>query len=92
MIVAVVCGVVIAFGAGARRTSTAPDRYTSSFPDVFDALVTQGDFGRPRDREVASLPGVASVEPCVLPPSAMALSPSAENRGANKSATAGLSA
>ena len=43
LIVAVVCGVVIAFAAGARRTSTAPDRYTASFGGVFDALVRQGD-------------------------------------------------
>jgi hypothetical protein len=62
LIVAVVCGVVIAFAAGARRTSTAPDRYTASFGGAFDALVRQGDFSRPMNREVAALPGVASVE------------------------------
>lgn len=62
LIVAVVCGVVIAFASGARRTSSAPDRYTASFGGAFDALVTQGNFGPPMDREVAALPGVASVE------------------------------
>jgi hypothetical protein len=62
LIVAVVCGVVIAFAAGARRTSTAPDRYTASFGGGLDAVVRQGDSSRPRDREVAALPGVASVE------------------------------
>jgi FtsX-like permease family len=62
LIVAVVCGVVIAFAAGARRTSTAPDRYTATFGGGFDAMVRQGDFSRPLDREVAALPGVASVE------------------------------
>jgi putative ABC transport system permease protein len=63
LIVAAVCGVVIAFAAGARRTSTAPDRYTASFGGRFDAKVTQGDFSSPRYRDVASLPGVASVDP-----------------------------
>ncbi|MEP7201277.1 MAG: FtsX-like permease family protein [Ilumatobacteraceae bacterium] len=63
LIVAVVCGVVLGFAAGARRTSTAPDRYTASFGGSFDALVQQSDGEPPRSGEVASLPTVQSVEP-----------------------------
>jgi FtsX-like permease family len=63
VVIAIVCGVVLAFAAGARRTSTAPDRYTGDFGSGFDALVTQDDGNPSRDREVASLPGVAEVDP-----------------------------
>ncbi|MEY2522889.1 MAG: putative transport system permease protein [Ilumatobacteraceae bacterium] len=62
LIVTVVCGVVIAFAAGANRTSTAPDRYTSAFGGVSDARLIQDDRGKPLDRKVAALPGVESVE------------------------------
>src|SRR4051794_29000206 len=62
LIVAAVGGVVIAFGAGARRTSTAPDRYTTAFGGQPAGLVVQDDRGRPRDREIAALPGVDSVD------------------------------
>lgn len=62
LIVTVVCGVVIAFAAGARRTSIAPDRYTSSFGGTADATVIQDDRGKPLDRQVAALPSVDSVD------------------------------
>ncbi|HEX2782841.1 MAG TPA: FtsX-like permease family protein, partial [Ilumatobacteraceae bacterium] len=59
--VAVVVGVVLAFAAGAERTSTAADRYTSAQGGGFDGLIYQVD-GRPRTAEVAALPGAASVD------------------------------
>jgi|GEM_PF-4774228 len=62
LIVTVVCGVVIAFAAGANRTSTAPDRYTSAFGGVADAQLIQDDRGKPLASQVAALPGVASVD------------------------------
>lgn len=62
LIVTVVCGVVVAFAAGAQRTSTAPDRYTSAFGGVADASVIQDDRGKPLDRQVAALPGVEKVD------------------------------
>ena len=62
LIVTVVCGVVIAFAAGAKRTSTAPDRYTAAFGGAADAQVIQDDRGKPLDRQVAALPGVQSVD------------------------------
>ena len=62
LIVTLVCGVVIAFAAGAKRTSTAPDRYTTDFGGVADARIIQDDRGKPLDRQVAALPGVESVD------------------------------
>ena len=62
LIVTVVCGVVIAFAAGANRTSTAPDRYTSAFGGVADAQLIQADRGKPLASQVAALPGVESVD------------------------------
>lgn len=61
MIVAVVSGVVIAFAAGAQRTSTAPDRYTTAFGETSEGVIVQDDRGKPVDREVAALPGVQAV-------------------------------
>ena len=62
LIVTFVCGLVIAFAAGAHRTSTAPDRYTSDFGGVADARIIQDDRGKPLTPKVAALPGVESVE------------------------------
>jgi hypothetical protein len=62
LIVTVVCGVVIAFAAGANRTSTAPDRYTSAFGGVADAQLIQTDRGKPLASRVAALPDVESVD------------------------------
>ena len=59
--VAAVTGVVLAFAAGAVRTSSAPDRYTSANGGGFDGEVQQ-EGGRPRTFEIAALPGVSSVE------------------------------
>jgi len=61
LIVAAVTGVVLAFAAGAGRTSSAPDRYTSASGGGFDGEVQQ-EGGRPRTAEVTALPGVSSVE------------------------------
>ena len=62
LIATVVCGVVIAFAAGANRTSTAPDRYASAFGGVADAQLIQTDRGKPLASQVAALPGVESVD------------------------------
>ena len=61
LIVAAVTGAVLAFAAGAERTASAPDRYTASRRGGFDGSVQQ-EGGRPRTDEVASLPGVSSLE------------------------------
>ncbi|MGZ4724805.1 MAG: hypothetical protein ACXV8L_11395, partial [Ilumatobacteraceae bacterium] len=59
VVVAVVTGVVLAFAAGAERTATVADRYTSANAVGFDGTIYQND-GRPRTAEVAALPGAAS--------------------------------
>ncbi|MEA2827933.1 MAG: putative transport system permease protein [Actinomycetota bacterium] len=59
--VTVVSGVVLTFATGAHRTSSAPDRYTASRGGELDGEIQQ-DSGRPRTSEIASLPGVVSVE------------------------------
>jgi putative ABC transport system permease protein len=56
-----VSGVVFTLAAGARRTGTAPDRYTSSVGGDFDGLVRQ-PFDRPRLDEIDDLPVVDEVE------------------------------
>lgn len=61
LVLAAVTGVVLAFAAGAARTSSAPDRYTSASGGGFDGEVQQ-ESGRPRTSEVAALAGVSSVE------------------------------
>ncbi len=61
LIVAAVTGVVLAFAAGAVRTSSAPNRYTSASGGGYDFEVQQ-ETGRPRTAEVAVLPSVSSVD------------------------------
>ncbi|MEA3184721.1 MAG: hypothetical protein QOJ74_1198, partial [Ilumatobacteraceae bacterium] len=61
LVVAAVFGVVLAFAAGAERTSTVADRYTAARGGGFDGLIYQQE-GRPRTAEVAALPGAASVD------------------------------
>lgn len=61
VIVATVLGVVLAFAAGARRTATAPDRFTAAFGGEADGRVEQ-QTGPPRTKEVAGLPGVSAVD------------------------------
>lgn len=61
LIVAVVSAVVLTFAAGARRTSSAPDRYTAAVGGAFDGLIFQ-DHGRPRTAEIAALPGALSAQ------------------------------
>jgi hypothetical protein len=58
--VGIVSAVVVAVAAGAHRTATAPDRYTSSSGTSFDGLVTQEHGGPPRTRELAALSTVES--------------------------------
>jgi hypothetical protein len=59
VIVAVMVGVVLTLAAGAVRTLSAPDRYSSSQGD-FGATVEQSS-GSPRTAEIASLPAVDEV-------------------------------
>ncbi|MEY2445235.1 MAG: putative transport system permease protein, partial [Ilumatobacteraceae bacterium] len=61
LVVAAVFGVVLAFAAGAERTSTVADRYTAARGGGFDGLIYQQE-GRPRTAEIAALPGAASVD------------------------------
>lgn len=61
LVVAMATGVVLTFAAGAARTATVPDRYTAAAGGDPDGTVYQ-ERGRSRRPEVASLPGVASVE------------------------------
>ncbi len=58
VIVAVMVAVVLTLAAGAVRTLTAPDRYSSSVGGRYDASVEQSG-GRPRTTEVATLAAVA---------------------------------
>ncbi|HEY7627686.1 MAG TPA: ABC transporter permease [Ilumatobacteraceae bacterium] len=58
--VAVVVGVVLAFAAGAERTSTVADRYTTAQGRTFDGVIYQ-EGGRSVGDEIAALPGAATV-------------------------------
>jgi hypothetical protein len=57
LVVAAAGVAVLAMAAGARRTSTAPDRYTRAHDTGID-VSGQQDSGRPRTAELAALPGV----------------------------------
>lgn len=59
--VAAVVGVVLAFAAGAERTSTVADRYTKTQGLTFDGVIYQ-EGGRSIADAVAALPGAKSVE------------------------------
>lgn len=59
--IAIVVGVVVAFAAGAHRTSTVADRYTTAQGGNFDGLIYQ-EHGRSLRAEVAALSGAASVD------------------------------
>jgi hypothetical protein len=61
LIVAAVSAVVLTFAAGARRTSSAPDRYTAAVGGGFDGIIYQ-EHGRPRTAEIAALPGASSAD------------------------------
>src|SRR5258706_7270693 len=61
VVIAAVFGLVLAFAAGAERTSTVADRYTTARGGEFDGLIYQQE-GRPRTAEIAALPGAASVD------------------------------
>ncbi|MEP7113968.1 MAG: FtsX-like permease family protein [Ilumatobacteraceae bacterium] len=60
LVIAAVCGVIIAFAAGAQRTVTTPDRYIAAAGGSFDGIVTQE--GPLRISEVLALPGAESAE------------------------------
>jgi hypothetical protein len=58
LLIGVIGGVVIGLAAGARRTATAPDRYTAQAAGDPDLLITQRG-GAPLTDKVARIPGVA---------------------------------
>ena len=58
--IAVVTATVLTVAAGARRTATAPDRYTASVGGDLDASIMQRE-GQPLTDKVAALPGVEDV-------------------------------
>jgi ABC-type lipoprotein release transport system permease subunit len=60
LIVAAVSGVVLAFAAGAQRTSSAPDRFVAAHGPAPDGEIQQ-ERGQPRTAEIAALPESASV-------------------------------
>jgi hypothetical protein len=60
VIVAVMASVPLALAAGARRTSSAPDRYLASRDVPFEVTAYQDD-GPPLDREIAALPAVRAI-------------------------------
>jgi putative ABC transport system permease protein len=60
LFVAVAVGTVLALAAGAQRTSSAPDRYTSTYAGNFDASIVQFA-GSPATDDVAAMPAVRSV-------------------------------
>jgi hypothetical protein len=57
-VIAVVVAIVLAVAGGARRTGSAPDRYTASVGGNVDAFVEQRE-GQPRTDAIAALPSVA---------------------------------
>lgn len=61
LLVGVIGGVVIGLAAGARRTATAPDRYTSQTGGDPDLLITQQG-GAPLTEKIAGIPGVAAAQ------------------------------
>ncbi|MEP7047478.1 MAG: FtsX-like permease family protein, partial [Ilumatobacteraceae bacterium] len=62
LIIAIVCGVIIAVAAGAQRTVSAPERYVAAVGGGFDGIVTQDHGGPLRIAEVLALPGAESAE------------------------------
>jgi cell division protein FtsX len=58
--IAVVTAMVLAVTSGARRTASAPDRYTASVGGDVDALVEQRE-GKPLTDRIAALPVVKDV-------------------------------
>lgn len=60
LLVGLAGGVTMGIAAGARRTASAPDRYTGRSGGDPELVILQSQ-GQPFDREIARLPGVASV-------------------------------
>ena len=60
VVVAVMASAPLALAAGARRTSTAPDRYLAWRADTVDVVAHQDD-GPSLEREIAGLPAVRAV-------------------------------
>lgn len=68
LLVGLAGGVTMGIAAGARRTDSAPDRYTGRSGGDQDLVIIQSQ-GQPLDREIARLPGVASARSQVFVPS-----------------------
>ncbi len=60
VVIGIVGGGLLAIGAGARRTATAPDRYVTAQGVEFDAEVTQ-ERGRPLTETIAGVDGVDAI-------------------------------
>ena len=61
LIVAVVCAIVLAFAAGAQRTASSPDRYTSANDVGYDLLLYQ-ERRLPRLDELRALPAAEEID------------------------------
>ncbi|MEO8697742.1 MAG: FtsX-like permease family protein [Acidimicrobiales bacterium] len=65
LLIGIASGLAIGLAAGARRTHSAPDRYTAKYggdPDI----VVQQQSGAPLTAEVTKIPGVADTRPIVF--------------------------
>ncbi|HWC10148.1 MAG TPA: FtsX-like permease family protein [Acidimicrobiales bacterium] len=68
LLIGITAGVTMGIAAGARRTDTAPDRYTRRAGGDPDLVITQLS-GHPLSEQVARLPGVVSIQSQVFVPS-----------------------
>ena len=73
LLIGVVAGTVLTLAAGARRTASAPDRYTAASGGDPELVVMQPS-GEPLTDAVRQLPGVAAVRAVTFVP-AFPLSP-----------------
>jgi hypothetical protein len=67
LLVGVVAGIVLTLAAGARRTASAPDRYTAASGGDPELVVRQPS-GEPLTDAVRQLPGVAAVRAITFVP------------------------
>jgi ABC-type lipoprotein release transport system permease subunit len=68
LVIGVAAGLAMGVVAGARRTGSAPDRYTRAAGGDPDLEITQLG-GAPLTKQIAALPGVASAQALVFVPS-----------------------
>ncbi|MCA1704672.1 MAG: hypothetical protein LC808_15970, partial [Actinobacteria bacterium] len=68
LLIGITAGVTMGIAAGARRTDTAPDRYTRRAGGDPDLVITQRS-GHPLSEQVARLPGVVSTRSQAFVPS-----------------------